>query len=156
MNTPLTAHIGAILIRDLHELKDELAEVPDHHLWAVMPGIINPIGVLVVHVCGNLRFFIGSVLGEDGYTRDREAEFAVSHLPQEALQRELDRTIEAIAEALPKVSAEQLKEMMPHTPPRHQGKTVDYFLIQLTNHLSRHRGQLNYLRRMLAAASTPV
>jgi hypothetical protein len=39
---------------------------------------------------------------------------------------------------------------MPVTPPQHKGRTIGYFLIQLVAHFQRHRGQLNYLRRMLS------
>ena len=151
MKTPLTEHLSTILLRDLNELKAELDLVPAEHLWVTRPGIINPIGVLVVHVCGNLRYFIGGVLGSDGYVRDREAEFAVTHRPHSELQEELDRTLVAVERVLPTLSEADLQRVMPHTPPQHQGKTVGHFLVQLTNHLSRHRGQLNYLRRILAA-----
>ena len=41
-----------------------------------------------------------------------------------------------------------LEMEMPDPPPHHVGKSVGFFLIQLTCHLSRHRGQLDYLRRI--------
>ncbi len=42
---------------------------------------------------------------------------------------------------------------MPDPPEQHKGRTIAFFLVQLCCHLSRHRGQLNYIRRILEAGS---
>ena len=61
----------------------------------------------------------------------------------------MHETRAAVAAALGRLDAARLQDEMPDPPPQHRGRTIGYFLVQLCCHLSRHRGQLNYLRRIL-------
>lgn len=143
--------VKEIIVRDLASLKDEINETPDDILWVSLPGIINPIGTLAHHLCGNLRHFIGASIGHDSYVRDREDEFKNHTLSKADLINNVEATIEAVTKALEGITPDLLVQEMPAPPPQHQGKTVGFFLVQLCCHLSRHRGQLNYLRRILEA-----
>ncbi len=145
----LPTDIAHILTRDLGTLAEEVRQTPDELLWKPMPGITNPVGTLAYHLCGNLRHFIGGILGGSGYVRNREAEFAHQPLSKEVLLLEIEKTIEEVNHALQQLSAEDLSREMPDTPPHHKGRSVGYFLIQLCCHFARHSGQLNYLRRLL-------
>lgn len=151
MNT--IPYIREILIRDLNALKSEIDQTKDELLWTGMPGIINPVGSLAYHICGNLRHFIGCVLGGDEYKRDRDSEFNRQDLTKQELMWSIDETIFSIQQALDTISEEDLEKEMPDTPPQHKGKSIGFFLIQLCCHLSRHRGQLDYLRRITAFQS---
>ena len=143
--------VKEILVRDLNALKDEIKDTPDELLWLIVPGIINPIGTLAYHICGNLRHFIGASLGNDTYVRHREDEFKNHTLSTNELLQHIDATIDSVNNALESITVERLTQLMPDPPPQHQGKTVGFFLVQLCCHLSRHRGQLNYIRRILEA-----
>jgi hypothetical protein len=123
---------------------------PLQNLWTSLPGIINPVGTLSHHLCGNLRHFVGAVLGNDGYARDRADEFCARDLTKKALLDEIQATSAAVDHALTRLDKARLSAPMPDTPPQHKGRTIGFFLVQLCCHLSRHRGQLNYLRRILA------
>lgn len=149
----LPSDVAQILSRDLASMADEVRAMPDNLLWKNMPGITNSVGTLAYHICGNLQHFIGAVLGHSGYTRRREDEFNRHDLSKAELLQEIDITIGAITAALSGLSQDDLSKEMPDTPPQHKGTTVGYFLIQLCCHFSRHRGQLNYLRRILSPAS---
>ena len=62
--------------RDLEKLKTEITSYNDKNkMWEVKGKISNSAGNLCLHVCGNLQHFIGAVLGNSGYGRNREAEF---------------------------------------------------------------------------------
>ena len=53
-----------LVLRDLAALQREVTAYPDDEsLWRVAPGITNSGGTLALHLAGNLRGFIGSVLG---------------------------------------------------------------------------------------------
>ncbi|MFN5148483.1 MAG: DinB family protein [Flavobacteriia bacterium] len=145
----LIQDVREIILRDLQDLETEVNDTSDHNLWRSVPGITNSVGTLAFHLCGNLRHFIGAVLGKDGYLRMREEEFSRKDLTKEELIREISSTRQAVERALSSLSETQLTEEMPDTPPQHKGRTVGFFLLQLVCHLSRHRGQLNYLRRIL-------
>lgn len=150
MEHNLTEDIREILLRDLADMASELAEIPEENLWTALPGIINPVGTLSHHLCGNLRHFVGAVLGNDGYARDRADEFGARDLTKKALLDEIKATSAAVDHALAGLDPDRLSAPMPDTPPQHKGRTIGFFLVQLCCHLSRHRGQLNYLRRILA------
>jgi hypothetical protein len=123
---------------------------PLQNLWTSPPGIINPLGTLSYHLCRNLRDFLEDVMGNDGYARDRADEFGTRDLTKKALLDEIQVTSAAVDHALDTLVPDRLSSLMPDTAPQHKGKTIGFFLVQLCCHLSRHRGQLNYLRRILA------
>lgn len=148
---PELDHLRHILTRDLGHLASEVEATPDDLLWSSVPGVTNSVGTLAVHLCGNLRHFVGHQLGQDGYLRDREREFAGEPMPKEDVLAEIQRTIQAVDSALSHLDPATLDEPMPSPPPHHAGRSVRFFLIQLSGHLSRHTGQANYLRRILAA-----
>ena len=143
--------ISEILVRDLHVMAEEVRKTPEDRLWVAHEGVTNSVGTLAWHLCGNLRHFIGAVLGEDGYVRQREAEFTDRGLSHDALVAEIEATAAAVEKALSSLDSARLSEEMPVTPPQHAGRTIGFFLIQLVCHFQRHRGQLDYLRRILEA-----
>jgi len=145
----LISDIQEIISRDLGELSKEVNLTRDEDLWKTKAGINNPVGTLAFHLCGNLRHFIGAVLGEDGYQRKREEEFGMRTLTKGELMAEITCTKNAVEKTLGKLDPNKLNLVMPDTPPQHNGKTIGFFLVQLCCHLSRHRGQLDYLRRIL-------
>lgn len=149
----LPSDIAHILCRDLHELADEVESTPDELLWKNMPGVTNSVGTLAYHLCGNLQHFIGAILGNTGYIRKREEEFARHDLSKEQLLGEIHKTKASVELALGALSAADLHREMPDTPPHHKGRSVGYFLIQLVAHFARHRGQLNYLKRILTEST---
>ena len=150
MDHNLVEDVREILIRDLRDMAEEVAAIPDEHLWVPMPGIINPVGTLSHHLCGNLRHFVGAVLGGDGYIRDRSDEFEARGSTKSMLVAEIEITRQAVDAALAGLDPSRLSQPMADTPPQHRGRSIGFFLVQLCCHLSRHRGQLNYLRRILA------
>jgi hypothetical protein len=151
MYPSLIDDIRDILARDLNVLAEEISNMPEGHLWVSVPGVTNSSGTLALHLCGNLRHFIGAVLGKDGYLRNRDAEFSRKDMSKAALIAEIRETRSAIIYALEKLEVDALNSPMPDTPPHHRGRSIGFFLIQLCCHFSRHEGQLNYLRRILAA-----
>lgn len=140
-----------IILRDLGAMKDEIRNTDQGLLWSTEAGITNSVGTLCYHICGNLRHFIGAVIGKDNYIRDREAEFQRTYMTKDEILITIDETIKAVESALKSITEKDLKNKMSETPPQHNGKTIGFFLIQLCCHLSRHRGQLDYLRRISKA-----
>ena len=148
---PELDHLRHILTRDLNALSKEVEATPEDLLWSALPGVTNSVGTLAIHLCGNLRHFIGHHLGQDGYVRERDAEFAGTPHPKKHVLDEIQTTIDAVDAALGSLAPAALDDPMPSPPPHHSGRTVRFFLMQLSCHLSRHTGQVNYLRRMLGA-----
>lgn len=149
--SPSLEYVRHILTRDLEALATEVEATPDGDLWRTMPGILNSVGTIAVHLCGNLRHFIGHEIGGDDYVRQREAEFSGTPKPKAEVIAEIARAREAVDGTLSALDPARLADEMPSPPPHHAGRSIGFFLIQLSCHLSRHTGQANYLRRMLAA-----
>jgi hypothetical protein len=149
MENSFISDISEIFQRDLEAVINEVNQISEENLWKSHPGIINAVGTIAYHLCGNLRYFIGEVLGKDGYIRDKIKEFEPQYFSKEILIQEIRDTQLSLRNVLMKISPEQLLNPMPDTPPQHKGRSIQFFLIQLSCHLSRHTGQLNYLRRIL-------
>jgi hypothetical protein len=149
MEPSFISDISEILLRDLEALITEVNYISEENLWKSYPGVINSTGTIVYHLCGNLQHFIGAVLGQDDYIRDKNKEFVPQYFSKERLIQEIIITQQAVRKALNNLNPAQLTDPMPDTPPQHKGRTIQFFLIQLSCHLSRHTGQINYLRRIL-------
>lgn len=143
--------IKQILLRDLKSLEKEIGSYNnDSDIWLLSGDIKNTAGNLTLHICGNLQHFIGAIIGQDGYVRQREEEFGKKNVPAIDLIAEIRTTKQAVENALNKTSDDQLEDTYPIEV---FGKpmTFSYFLIHLTGHLMYHLGQINYHRRLLAS-----
>ena len=73
---PFLVDLSKNMLRDIETLGREVALYPDDaSLWAERPGLPNTGGNLTLHLVGNVRHFIGALLGDKGYVRNREHEF---------------------------------------------------------------------------------
>jgi uncharacterized damage-inducible protein DinB len=148
MNSTLN-HLHQLFLRDLDLLNQEITSYPtEASLWVVKGGIKNSGGNLCLHLCGNLQHFIGAILGKDGYVRNRDAEFADKDIPKKILLQQIEATKNAISDTFKKLSSSQLEAPYPIEVFGHP-MTTEYFLIHLLTHLTYHRGQINYHRRLL-------
>ncbi len=93
--------VRRLLVRELEALAREVELFPDDEsLWKTAPGVTNSAGNLALHACGNLRHFVGAVLGGTGYVRDRPAEFASSGADASLLRPEADAFLRNMAESV--------------------------------------------------------
>jgi uncharacterized damage-inducible protein DinB len=148
MEKEFISSIEKLLNRDLQKLKDEINLYPtDDLLWRIEGEIKNSAGNLCLHLCGNLQHFIGAVLGNSGYVRNRDNEFAAKGLSKQELLTEIENTIKAVNNALKTINPDILSTEYPHQVLGYP-MTTSYFLIHLTAHLEYHLGQINYHRRL--------
>jgi uncharacterized damage-inducible protein DinB len=151
--TMLAAAVRALLLRDLRGLRRELDAYPDDaSVWTLAPGISNATGTLVLHVVGNLRHFLGAVLGSSGYVRDRDAEFSRRDVTRIELERELEAAIRTVESVLPSLTEEELARIYPVQVGGRHVRTSD-FLVHLVAHLDYHLGQVDYHRRLITGGA---
>jgi uncharacterized damage-inducible protein DinB len=157
MTAPTIAtHLHAIILRDLRALRREVEAYPnDSAVWVVPAGIANSCGTLVLHLAGNLRLYVGHVVGSIAYERDRPREFAARDLPRADLLREIDVTIDAVDRAFVHVTADTLASEFPLAIGAVRVNTQD-FLLHCAVHLGYHLGQIDYHRRLTTASPTTV
>jgi uncharacterized damage-inducible protein DinB len=144
--------LKALFDRDLKRLRQEI-EVYENEavLWQTVEGISNSGGNLCLHLMGNLNHFVGAVLGNTGYERDRPAEFAAKDIPKAQLLIQLDQTCEAVLTTLEQLDESTFDNTYPFEVLGYS-MTTGYFLIHLQGHLNYHLGQIDYHRRILTEA----
>ena len=150
MQTSITAAFSAVLTRDLEGFQKEIALFPDDEtLWETREGVANSAGNLALHIAGNIQHFIGQVLGDIPFTRDRNAEFGRRSGTRQELIAALDRALDAVRQVLPHLTIEQLDA--PYTGHPDVSTSTQQFLLHLCTHTSFHLGQAGYLRRIVNA-----
>lgn len=135
--------------RDLNKLRDEIAAYHNEaDLWKTQDGIANSGGNLCLHLVGNLKHFVGKILGDIHYERQREKEFADKNVPREQLIRSVEETTNAVKETLLQLSDEVMHSIYPINVFGYE-MTTEAFILHLYGHLNYHLGQINYHRRLL-------
>src|SRR6266576_5111980 len=75
----------------LHQWVDPLS---NEQFWRKPYVYGNSAGHLVLHLTGNLNYYIGARVAETGYVRDRDGEFTEpAPIPREEVFAAFDRTI---------------------------------------------------------------
>lgn len=141
--------ISQIFTRDLNRLKKEITSYSDENLlWETNQKVSNSSGNLCLHLIGNLNHFIGTILGNSEYIREREVEFSAKHIPIKDLLSQIDNTILVVDQTLSNLSEKDLKSPFPIEVFGHE-MTTEFFLLHLSSHLNYHLGQINYHKRLM-------
>lgn len=149
MMSNLSAVISHFLLRELGSLRRELEAYADEQLiWALPPGLPNSAGTLALHLAGNLRHYVGAILGGNGYIRNRDEEFAARDVPREVILEQISEAEVAVGSTLPRLSEEQMSQPFSEPIREHHLQTGE-LLIQLAVHLAYHLGQVSYHRRFV-------
>ena len=135
--------------RDLNRLKTEIQSYKnENNLWIVEKAISNSAGNLCLHLLGNLNHFVGNVLGNTGYIRERDKEFTDKNIPATELIERIDEVFDTINKTISGLSEKDFEKTYPINVFKKE-MTTEFFLIHLTTHLNYHLGQINYHRRLL-------
>lgn len=141
--------LGRIVLRDLGAIAAQVEAYPDEDdIWKLVPGISNSAGTFALHLAGNLQAYFGAQLGDTGYVRDRDAEFATRDVPRQELLRQLHDAQDAVRTTLAKIRDEDLDAEYPIEVGGVRLRT-GLFLLHLATHLSYHLGQMDYHRRFV-------
>lgn len=140
--------LSKLFERDFKRLENELnLYSEEQNLWIVKGEIANSAGNLALHLCGNLKHFIGATLAKSGYERDRPFEFS-GKVSKAELIKDAAESSQVVINYLNNVSEEELSEEFPLQPFGHP-MSVSEFLFHLYGHFNYHLGQINYHRRLL-------
>ncbi|WP_417861287.1 DinB family protein [Winogradskyella sediminis] len=145
----LTDTLITLFQRDLNKIIEEINMYKEEsNLWKVEGAITNSAGRLCIHLIGNLNHFIGAVLGNSGYIRQRDLEFSIKDVPKLELIAQIKNTIVVIENTLKSLTASDLQSAY-KLQVFNEVMTTEYFLLHLNTHLSYHLGQINYHRRLI-------
>ncbi len=135
----------------IHKMADQLT---DEQFWSKPYDYGNSFGNLVLHITGNLAFYIGTHIHQTGYVRDREREFELVPVAgkSEAL-RDLDAAVAMVVESLASQSDEQWSE--PYVAPGIADVHNRFEMyLRCAAHFHHHIGQITYLVKEWTARAT--
>ena len=125
-------------------VRELAAPSSEEQFWAKPFSFGNSFGHLVLHVTGNLNYYIGAQIAETGYVRDRPREFAESTRPPKAdVLKKFDDAVEMVVRTIRAQSAEDWSAA-------YSGKGAEArdrfeMVLQCATHLHHHIGQMMYL-----------
>lgn len=123
--------------------------------WRNPYGYGNSAGHLILHLTGNLNYYIGAGVAETGYVRNRDREFTDSQkLDKAKVMQAFDETIAMVARsARAQSSRDWLK---PYSADR-EPEAAERFMIFLrcAGHAYHHVGQLVFLAKEFAKDGAP-
>ena len=133
------------LSNKLHEWVDPLTEA---QFWRNPFPYGNSIGHLVLHLTGNLNYYIGAQIAQSGYIRDRDKEFSDQHPPDKA------EALEKFGQAIGLAIATIHKQSCDDWSAPYSGRGVDCtdrfgIVLDCAAHADHHIGQIINLAREL-------
>ena len=107
---------------------------------------MNSISVLVFHLTGAERYWIGDVAAQDPAERDREAEFRVHELGADILKGRLANNLEYARDVFSRFTIQDLET----TRAGRDGHTftVAWALLHALEHATLHLGQIQLTRQL--------
>jgi Protein of unknown function (DUF1572) len=136
-----------------HKWVDPLAE---EQFWRNPYGYGNSAGHLILHMTGNLNYYIGARVAESGYIRNRDLEFTETQKPDKAkVLHAFDQTISMVVATITKQKPQDW--LAPYSGER-EPEAAERFMIFLrcAGHAYHHVGQLIFLNKELTKESKPA
>jgi uncharacterized damage-inducible protein DinB len=135
-------------LQELHnEIRKAIKDLPQAALDWNFGADTNSMSVLIIHLTGAERYWIGDVIFADPSRRDRDAEFKVKDLAEDELLRRLSTTEDYFRKALETLSLQELDET--RTSPRNgRGVTVGWALGHALKHTALHLGHIQIMRQL--------
>ena len=129
-----------------------LGKLTDAQIWERQGVQENAVGNLILHLCGNVRQWIGYGVGGKPDIRVRDAEFsAKGGLTRAELVGRMHETVDQAIEIISGLNAERLAERI--VP---QGKEVSVLeaVYQVVGHFQQHTGQIQFVTKRVTG--TPL
>ncbi|HEY5028600.1 MAG TPA: DinB family protein [Candidatus Angelobacter sp.] len=138
--------------KKVHALVESLT---DAHIWTRPYPYGNSIGHLLLHLTGNLSYYIGAEIGGTGYVRNRPLEFSDTvHHPKQELLAKFDAALTTVAAVLQKQTEQDWSAAYNAKGMEDSGDRFTAFL-RCAAHISHHTGQIMYLCKELEHKNRP-
>lgn len=124
----------------------ELAEaLTADQFWAKPFAFGNSVGHLLLHLTGNLNYYIGAQIAGTGYVRDRPREFAENErLAKEDVTGKFKAAVEMAERTVRAQTSEQWSQAYSATGADYAKNRFDMALACIS-HMDHHLGQVQYL-----------
>ena len=128
----------------VHELLEPLSS---EQIWQRPFPYGNSIGNLILHLTGNLNYYIGAQIAGTGYIRHRDLEFSDSGKPKDEILKAFDDAIVTVVRAVCTQSDDDWSA--PYQAERADASTRFGQVLACAGHAYHHVGQIIYLQREL-------
>jgi uncharacterized damage-inducible protein DinB len=155
----LSSTVAATLSAYFEEIQAKVHEwvrpISSDQLWRKPYPYGNSIGHLLLHLTGNMNYYIGARILDTGYVRDRDREFNDTvKRPKEEVLADFDRAIATVVAAIRRQppeawTAPYSAEREPHSKDRFTA------FFRCAAHAYHHVGQIIYLSKELTKPLAP-
>jgi uncharacterized damage-inducible protein DinB len=136
------------LMQDCHNgILQALDGLPPAALDWIPGQDMNSISVLLAHITGSARYWIGDIAAQEPSNRDREAEFRVRNVEADVWRKRLADNLEYARTVLDKMSLQDL-EAARVRPSDGREFTVAWALLHALEHATLHLGQIQITRQL--------
>ena len=126
-----------------------LDQLREKQIWLRPNEASNSIGNIILHLCGNMRQYIISSLGDQPDVRERDKEFsAKGGYNKEELQNKLTATVEEAIITIRNIDENRLLKIRSVQGFNYSGIGI---IIHVTEHYSYHAGQIILWTKQLTA-----
>jgi len=131
------------------QVHKSVGDLSTEQLWRKPYPYGNSVGHLILHLTGNLNYYVGARIAETGYVRDRDREFTEPKpIPKEQVFAAFDKTIAMVAATIRKQKPEDwMKEYSAEREP--EAKERFNIFLRSAGHAYQHVGQIIYLANEL-------
>ena len=150
----LSRRIAEELAREYERIRSKIHGLVDglttEQLWQRPFPYGNSIGHLLLHLTGNLSYYIGAQIGASGYVRDRPREFSDdSGRPKDDVMKAFDRALDLVATTIAAQTAQDWSRAYEAVGAGDAPNRLA-ILIHCAAHADHHTGQMIYLSKQLA------
>ena len=125
-------------------LRDLAAPLSEEQFWAKPFPFGNSFGHLVLHLTGNLNYYIGAQIAGKGYVRNRPLEYSdATLLPKAVVLQKFDQAIEMVVATITSQTAEDWSKE--YAAVGAEARDRFEIVLQCATHLHHHIGQMMYL-----------
>ena len=155
-STPLSALISASLSLHVERVRQRVHTLVDplshEQLWQRPYGYGNSTGHLILHLTGNLNYYIGARVIETGYVRDRPKEFAdTTRRAKDDVLGAFDSAVDLLLAALAGQADADWGRPIEATGAEDVKDRLSMF-VRCVAHLDHHTGQMIYICKELSAS----
>lgn len=128
-------------------VRDSLQSLSEEQLWHRSGENCNSVGNLVLHLCGNVRQWIGHGVAGQPDIRKRDAEFAAKGGPsRQEIAALFEQTLNDAAAVLAALPGDRLTERI---RPQKEEVSVLEAIYQVVGHLQQHVGQIVFATKQM-------
>ena len=145
--TELALNAAYRMDESLRMIDISLQELDDIELWKRPNSSSNSVGNLMVHLCGNIRQYAISSLGQHPDKRERDSEFSISGgLSKSEVSVMLKETV---SQAKAVISSATEEELLRYRDVQGFNMSGIGIVMHVVEHLSYHTGQIAYWVKLL-------